>query len=107
MCDTSTSRSCPYSISRVNFPGGLAGLLALVLCLGGALLLLALILSSRIYCIRRQRLSKVGVESKQHSEIPYSEIAFGSRIGRGASGEVFRATWRGTEVCTITILFFK
>lgn len=66
--------------------------------MGGVLLVITLAL---LYYIRNRRryFNKIGIESKQNSEIPYSEISFGTKIGRGASGEVFKATWRGTEVC--------
>lgn len=38
------------------------------------------------------------IAEKQRSDIPRSAIKLGTRIGRGASGEVFTALFRGTEV---------
>lgn len=38
------------------------------------------------------------ISARQRSDIPRSELKLGEQIGRGASGAVYKATFRGTEV---------
>jgi hypothetical protein len=49
------------------------------------------------YRKRRAELVK-DVADRQRSQINRTDIKFQERIGRGASGEVFKALFRGTEV---------
>lgn len=55
------------------------------------------IISYYIYNKKRKQFVKEMVD-KQRSDVPRSDIQLGKRIGRGASGEVFTAQFRGTEV---------
>eukprot|EP00026_Physarum_polycephalum_P013265 Phypoly_transcript_13646.p1 GENE.Phypoly_transcript_13646~~Phypoly_transcript_13646.p1 ORF type:complete len:311 (+),score=20.81 Phypoly_transcript_13646:1-933(+) len=46
---------------------------------------------------RKRALYVKEIRNKQRSDIPRSSIVLGKRIGRGASGEVYSASFRGTE----------
>eukprot|EP00026_Physarum_polycephalum_P001822 Phypoly_transcript_01825.p1 GENE.Phypoly_transcript_01825~~Phypoly_transcript_01825.p1 ORF type:complete len:934 (+),score=138.65 Phypoly_transcript_01825:235-3036(+) len=70
-----------------------------------AAVVMAAALIAGLLVYRRQRRALVKqVAEKQRSNINRSDLTLQVRIGRGASGEVFKGTFRGTEVAVKRII---
>jgi serine/threonine protein kinase len=57
-----------------------------------------------LYFNRRRKQMLKDLTDRQRSNIPRNEIKLMDRIGRGASGTVYKAMFRGTEVAVKSIL---
>eukprot|EP01133_Synstelium_polycarpum_P017737 gene17737-21148_t len=53
---------------------------------------------------QRQAVATPPPEKPFEWEVPFSELVLGMRIGRGGYGQVFRGSWRGTEIA-VKMLF--
>ena len=77
----------------------LSAMLLISTCLCFVYFCCFLILFAALYSYRKRRAELVrDVANRQKSQINKNDLKLQERIGRGASGEVFKASFRGTEV---------